>query len=342
VEIWFCSQREEEFAFRMDENGDNKYSLTREDVCPVLPVNGGGRAVTITRQPRQTSIGLLVDGHFQPLAGPFLEVGSSVPARQAGPLDGTISPDGRSMVVVLELPPDGTDTSGLPRYLDGIGAFDTLSVLDLFLVDLEDGSLRQLTKDAARDYEPRFLPDGSGIIWGSQRDGPGDLYFMDSETGETERLTFGTLPARDFSVQGDRLAYHRGWGDGAEEGDQDLYLLDIPTRVERRLTENDWNDTGPELSSDGRMICWTSKKAGHWESEIMAMELETGETWHVSDLPGREDYCQWHPSAPVVFFQVWGTVRQEVYRSGWGARGPAVNLSRHITDDHTAVVMGVG
>jgi hypothetical protein len=77
--------------------------------------------------------------------------------------------------------------------------------------------------------------------------------------------------ARDPSVQGNWVAYHRGWGDGAEEGDQDLFLLDLATRTERRLTENDWNDTGPELPHDGRMICWTSKKEGHWEAEIMAM-----------------------------------------------------------------------
>jgi TolB protein len=138
------------------------------------------------------------------------------------------------------------------------------------------------------------------------------------------------------------VAYHRGWGDGAEEGDQDLFLLDLATRTERQLTENDWNDTGPELSHNGRMICWTSKKEGHWEAEIMAMDLETGDSWPVSDMRGREDYCQWHPSAPVVFFQVWGTGKQEIYRSGWGARGPVVNLSRHVNDDHAPVVMGVG
>ena len=342
VEIWFCSHREEEYAFRMDENGDNKFSLTREPGCPVIPVNGGEKAITFRSFADGAYVGQLIDGHFQPIAGPFLGMGSSWPKRQAGPLDGNISPDGRTMVVALELQPDGLDTSALPRFPDGIGNFDPHSVLDLFLVDLEDGSRRRLTHDAARDYEPRFLPDGSGVLWGSQRDGPGDLYFMELESGEIDRLTFGTLPARDPSVQGMWVAYHRGWGDGAEEGDQDLFLLDLATRTERRLTENDWNDTGPELSHDGRMICWTAKTEGHWEAEIMAMDLETGDIWHVSDMPGREDYCQWHPSAPVVFFQVWGTGKQEIYRSGWGARGPAVNLSRHVNDDHAPVVMGVG
>ena len=35
-------------------------------------------------------------------------------------------------------------------------------------------------------------------------------------------------------------------------------------------------------------------------SRIMAMDLETGDSRHVSDMPGREDNCQWHPSAPGV------------------------------------------
>jgi len=345
VEIWFCSHREEEYAFRMDENGDDKSSLTREPGCPVIPVNGGERAITFRSFADGAYVGQLIDGHFQPMAGPFLGIASSGPNRQAGALDGNISPDGRMMAIILESPPEAPGAGPLlrlPRFPDGIGDFDPLSVLDLFLVDLEDGSLRRLTHDAARDYEPRFFPDGSGLLWGSQRDGPGDLYFLDLQSGGIVRLTFGTLPARDPSVQGNWVAYHRGWGDGAEEGDQELFLLDLATRIERRLTENDWNDTGPELSHDGRMICWTSKKEGHWEAEIMAMDLETGDSWHVSDMPGREDYCQWHPSAPVAFFQVWGTGEQEIYRSGWGARGPAVNLSRHVNDDHAPVVMGPG
>jgi len=325
----------------MDQNGDQKFSLNRVQACPVIPVNGGEWVLAGRDYPDGLHLGELSYTKFRPIAGPFAVLGSSVPARQAGPLDGTVSPDGLALVAVLEFEPTELDTYGLPRFPDGIGAFEPEALLDLVLINLADGTQNRITQDAARDYEPRFLPDGSGIIWGSQRDGPGDAYLLDVGSGDVERLTHGTSPARDFSVQGNLLAYHRGWGDGAEEGDQDLYLFDLDTRVERRLTENDWNDTGPELSHDGRMICWTSKQAGHWEAEIMAMDLESGDTWHVSDLPGREDYCQWHPSAPVVFFQVWGTEEQEVFRSGWGARGPHINLSRHITKDHMPVVMEV-
>lgn len=53
------------------------------------------------------------------------------------------------------------------------------------------------------------------------------------------------------------------------------------------------------------------------------------------------DYCQWHPSAPVVFYQLWGDDEPEIYRSEWGAKGPHLNLSRHVTADKEAVIMGV-
>jgi dipeptidyl aminopeptidase/acylaminoacyl peptidase len=317
----------------MNGDGGEKFSLSREEVCPVIPVNGGERAVTVWAGPGDPVLGTIQEEGFEPLPGRFSPLGYSAPERQAGPLDGIIDPTGRTMVVVLEVEPGTGDSSDLLRWPDGIGPFDPAASLDLFLIDLDNGARTRLTEDAARDYEPRFIPDGSGIVWGSQRDGPGDLYHMDLESGEVRRLTYGTLPARDPSVQGSRIAFHRGWGDGDQRGDQEIYLLEMETGVERRLTENDWNDTGPELSYDGRMICWTSKGDGHFEGEILAMDLETGDSWSVSEGLVRGDYCQWHPSAPVVFFQGWDVGEEEIYRSSWGGRPPHLNLSRYVGKD---------
>jgi len=339
-QVWFCSEREEERAFWVDQDGGKK-SVTRVEVCPGIPVNKGEGVLAEKEYADGYYIGEVSYEGFRPIAGPVPHLGDVSPHRQAGPLDGNISPDGRYMVAALEVAADALDPTEYPRYLDGIGPFEPGSLLDLFLIDLHSGDLIRLTDDPYRDYEPRFLPDGSGIIWGSQRDGPGDAYYLDLETRQVERLTTGTLPARDFSVQGHLLAFHRGWGDGEESGDQELYLFDLETRQERRLTWNDWNDTGPELSHDGSMICWTAKRGGHWEADIMAMELSSGRPWPVTEVPGRVDYCQWHPSAPVVIAVVYGTENREIYRSGWGAKGPLVNLSNWVGEDHTPVVMGV-
>jgi DNA-binding SARP family transcriptional activator len=333
AEIWFCSQRETEWAFRMDQDGGAKRSVSTQEVCPVLPYNGGEEAVALRTLERATEILRLVGGAAELLVrlpGPAFV---TYPPRQAGPLDGVISPDGRWLVLTVASPPEPGESPpvhplpGLPfgRHPD--------AVWSLFLLDLADGSMEEIARSGTRDYGGRFSPDGSRLVWISERAGAGDLYSMDLRTREVTRLTSHELPDREFSLAHHRLVLRRGWWEGPRGGEE-LVLLHLDTGLEEPLTENDWNDAGPDLSAGGKAVCWTSKKDGHFESEILVMDLTTRAVTNVSDFPGPDDFCQWHPTEPVVFFLSWRDGNEEIYRSQWGPASPAVNLSRYPGSDN--------
>jgi hypothetical protein len=81
--------------------------------------------------------------------------------------------------------------------------------LDIVLVDVGTGEVRTITKDRARDVEPTWTPDGSAVIFRSDRDGVSNLYRYVDSTGELERLTnvVGGLSMPSVSPDGETLAF---------------------------------------------------------------------------------------------------------------------------------------
>jgi dipeptidyl aminopeptidase/acylaminoacyl peptidase len=114
---------------------------------------------------------------------------------------------------------------------------------DLFLLNIEDGTTRQITF-SGKEGSPVWSPDGKSIAFVSRRhDGPGQIYILDLGGGEARKIT--DLPVAIFGIkwfpQGDRIAF------GANilpeyEGDFDKLkkLLDErkDSKVTAKVTEN--------------------------------------------------------------------------------------------------------
>jgi len=117
------------------------------------------------------------------------------------------------------------------------------SSTDLYLLNIEDGTSRQITF-TGKESSPLWSPDGKSIAFVSRRhDGPGQIYLLDLGGGEARKIT--DLPVGVFSIkwfpQGDRIAF------GANilpeyDGDFDKLkkLLDErkESKVTAKVTEN--------------------------------------------------------------------------------------------------------
>lgn len=85
-------------------------------------------------------------------------------------------------------PPSAVDASFSP---DGsrilFTAVDRGGDLEIYVVDVDGAGLRALTDNDANDYFPNWSPDGSTIVFSSNRSGVLDIYLMDAD-GANQRL----------------------------------------------------------------------------------------------------------------------------------------------------------
>lgn len=112
---------------------------------------------------------------------------------------------------------------------------------DLFEYTLATGEAQPLTQDRGREIAPAYAPDGSRIAYTREVNGRSNIYALDTTTGEIEHLTtdFNDAISPTWSPDGAHIAYARGYN---PFGDFNVFMLDLATRTERRLTSRSgWN-----------------------------------------------------------------------------------------------------
>lgn len=203
-------------------------------------------------------------------------------------------------------------------------ARDETGQWDLYRIFARGDSVVRLTNDPAVEMFPavddragsgpvvytRYERTGPDVA--AVRDGPGDLYAVPRDGGAPVRIT--THPAVDEypDVRGDSVVFVRWKGVGDEDGHMELFLLNLATGSEERLTRNLWNDYAPRWSPDGRRICWQSEEYGHYEMNIRVMDLETREERVLVSDPGRDDACGWTPDGRAVVYRAVGDGNPDV------------------------------
>jgi len=66
------------------------------------------------------------------------------------------------------------------------------AIADIFVLDVETGTIKNITNDPFGDYAPTWAPDGQSIIYMARVSGNDKLFRIDLATGKKTQLTFGT------------------------------------------------------------------------------------------------------------------------------------------------------
>ena len=131
------------------------------------------------------------------------------------------------------------------------------------------GTPQRLTNSPGIDTGGSYSPDGSKIVFESDRSGGQQLYVMNADGSNQQRISFGGgrygTPA--WSPRGDLIAFTRMSG-GFRIG-----IMNTSGGGEKILT-NGWHDEGPSWAPNGRVLMFyrsaqgRSGKADLWSVDL--------------------------------------------------------------------------
>lgn len=152
---------------------------------------------------------------------------------------------------------------GLAARLDGVGWFDGRS--HLFVIDVPDGSVRQITRGEFDHTDPSFSPDGTMIAFSSDRARRrddrqlrADVWVIPAAGGRPRRLTdgSGSFMCPLFSPDGSKVAF-AGRDTDAWDVDSHAYVVDADASAAAAQQIAPQTDRPVLLSPGGSApLCW--------------------------------------------------------------------------------------
>jgi dipeptidyl aminopeptidase/acylaminoacyl peptidase len=233
--------------------------------------------------------------------------------------DPRISPDGRTVAFVAW---------GIDREANDYTA-------SIWLVSLDGGEPRRLTRGEKIDGAPRWSPDGSQLAFVSNRDTKAkQLYVLPVGGGDPQKLTELDEDVTEvvWSPDGTRLAFTSRVRDAAYEeederkrrprrferlqyklddegwiGDRRRHVFVVPADGSGeavQVTDGDFEDLGPSWSPDGRRLAFSSARQEDWDAEverdIFIVDAEGGEPERLTEGESRYEAPSWSPDGSAI------------------------------------------
>jgi TolB protein len=171
----------------------------------------------------------------------------------------------------------------------------------IFAMDLASGRVSQLTSGRNHhDQHPKWSPDGKRISFVSSRAGSFDLWMMNADGTNVERLTDHAANDYDpiWAPDGQSLIFS-----SERDSRSDLYRLWLKDRRIDRLTHHFVGRAiMPSVSPDGKLVAFaaqTLQRLNFWEFQVHILDLATGKT-RALDNSGGACWPSWSPDGRSI------------------------------------------
>lgn len=221
---------------------------------------------------------------------------------------------------------------------------------EIWVMDDDGQNPKKLTKDSARDLSPSWSPDGTRIVFASNRGGHWEhIHIMDSMGKEIRKLTAGVRDLTpSWSPDGEWIVFvhanvNEGWNFDlwvvrASEGDFDPWeIAEFGDQKDTfRVTKHKDQDMEPTWSPDGKKIAWSSSRDGNFE--IYSMDANGENQKRLTDDPNDDRNPAWQTrTGQKIAFSASRDFNNEIYVIDAADGGNPTNLTNDFNwDDYPA------
>ena len=164
---------------------------------------------------------------------------------------------------------------------------------DIWTYDVETQSAKRLTFDPAIDSVPIWSPDGTRMVFASNRGVTFDLYLKDTNGAQEETHIpqdgLDRFPS-DWSRDGKYVLYERG---------ADFWTMTIPELRTTQFLKASSTLKNGQFSPDGKWVAYSSNESGRWEVYVTSFPEAHGK-WQVSNAGG--DQPKWRSDGKELFY----------------------------------------
>lgn len=168
---------------------------------------------------------------------------------------------------------------------------------EIYLMDRRGRDRRPITDTWATNVHPKFSPDGSKIVFVSDRDMQAEIYVMDADGGNQTRLT--NSPAFDldpvWSPDGNKIAFMSNRLDSF-----DIFVMNSDGSGMRVLASSPSIDMAPVWSPDGQKILFSSNRYGYFD--LFVMDNDGSNLIRLTSSEFHEFYGTWSPQGSRIAF----------------------------------------